>query len=258
MKKFHKIYSSFSLSYQFLRHMCLRKHNSFMAPHDRNVIHHDVKCWKYYSTNTFGNHNESSSPATDNVSSSQNNHQNVDLKKQSRAHFQLMHKLGQLSSRAITNQKLSKFEEALEDYKKIIELQPDSVFALLQIGHLLAFDLKRKQEAIPYFEQVIQLTTPDFGNNGELQPHELDEIRMLEIEYQPKANYFLTKVYLEMVHESSSMSVQERTQLLEKAKVSIDHAVQLLHEVREDLETPIEVLQPFEQLQEQVYQALRA
>ncbi|KAG2379464.1 hypothetical protein C9374_006581 [Naegleria lovaniensis] len=230
--------------------MCF-KQNRFITQHDRNVMNHNYfKCVQYYST---VNHGHSSASSDFSSSSSSSHNENMDLKKQSRAHFQLMHKLGQLSSRAITNQKLSKFEEALEDYKKIIELQPDSVFALLQIGHLLAFDLKRKQEAIPYFEQVLQLTTAPPPNNTELQPHEMDEIRMLAIEFQPKANYFLAKVYLEMVNENSSMMEgQERTQILEKAKVAIDNAIKLLHDVREDLEIPIEVLQPFEQLQEQV------
>lgn len=164
-----------------------------------------------------------------------------------RKEFLAVQKLGQLSSKAITNQKLGRFEEAIKVYQEIVEMKPDSIFAMLQIGYILAFELNRKLEAIPHLEHVIELTKiPEVYTTAE----EMDDLIINAVEFQPKANYFLAKLYRELAMESSDLNA--RRESLEKAKNAIEKSLIMLHENRDNMEIQPEAILPFENLLEEI------
>jgi len=165
--------------------------------------------------------------------------------------FYAMQKLGQLTSRAITNQKLNKMEEAIKVYKEILEMKPDSVFSLLQLGHIMAFNTNNRKEAIAYFEKVVEYTTLPETFDASIN---MDEVRMLQIEFQPKANYFLAQVLLED-HKSCPSKDEQQVNLM-KAKQAITSALQLLTEVKDDFEISPETFTPFLQMESDIDSAM--
>ncbi|PWT76575.1 MAG: hypothetical protein C5B59_06195 [Bacteroidetes bacterium] len=134
-----------------------------------------------------------------------------------------------------------KYDEALECYYKSLQLNPDHVCALNNIGYTLAFKKNLHAEAIVFLDKVID-TAPDFANAyssrgyakvrlGEREEGLLDIKHCLQLDEKNSFGYLVLGIYyLEKNEFKEALSNFEIVKKLDGETISVSEFMELTNQ----------------------------